>query len=403
MKVRPFFTLTVAAFVGVMFTSLSGQGPSVGSHEDNHANNRGDGRRLFEKETFGGNGRTCLTCHSQKTGTVSPRDAQARRQADPSDPLFVHDGSDDGHGVGVTRMLAEATVLMTIPLPPNVRLTDSTDRFVVVTRGIPTTLNTPALDPVLMLDGRQPTLELQAGGAIHDHAQVAFDSPDTPTLPELELIRQFQLTEAFFSSPELRNRAVGGPEPVLPRGNTASERRGRRFFENVPPNPAEGFRPGLCAHCHSGTLMNQTSQFEPQFFGVPVKTGTRFQDVLVSFFNAAGNPVRHFIFNEGQPNERHVDSPDPGRALITGQVDGDPAAGDTTFEHTNAFKISQLRGIRRTAPYFHDNSAKTLEDVAKHYTRFFRFVTGEAIGLPPAIALTPQDEADMVAFMKLLD
>jgi cytochrome c peroxidase len=56
-----------------------------------------------------------------------------------------------------------------------------------------------------------------------------------------------------------------------------------------------------------------------------------------------------------------------------------------------------LRGVRRTAPYFHDNSAKTLEDVAKHYTRFFNFVTG---GL---IQLTPQDEADLVAFMKLLD
>ena len=31
-----------------------------------------EGRRLFERETFGGNGRTCETCHSQDTGTVSP-------------------------------------------------------------------------------------------------------------------------------------------------------------------------------------------------------------------------------------------------------------------------------------------------------------------------------------------
>ena len=290
-------------------------------------------------------------------------------------------------------MLADATILMTIPLPPNVRLADSTDRFVVVKRGIPTTLNTPALDPVLMLDGRQPTLELQAGGAIHDHAQAT----DIPRLDQLELIRQFQLTEAFFSSPALRGRAVGGPGPKLPQGNTASERRGRRFFEDVPPDPAEGFRPGLCAHCHSGTLMNQTSEFAPIFFQLPVKTGTRFQDVLVSFFNDAGNPVREFIFNEGTPNERHVFSPDPGRALITGLVDGIPPLGDTTFEHTDAFKISQLRGIRHTAPYFHDNSAKTLEAVAAHYTRFFDFVTGGNL------TLTPQDEADIVAFMKLLD
>jgi cytochrome c peroxidase len=143
--------------------------------------------------------------------------------------------------------------------------------------------------------------------------------------------------------------------------------------------------------------MNQTSEFAPLFFQLPVKTGTRFQDVLVSFFNDAGNPVREFIFNEGLANERHVFSPDPGRGLITGLVDGDPFAGDTTFEHTNAFKISQLRGIRRTAPYFHDNSAKTLEAVAAHYAKFFAFVTGGGV------TLTPQDQADIVAFMKLLD
>jgi hypothetical protein len=34
------------------------------------------GRRLFTHETFGGNGRTCQTCHTEKTGTVSPEDAR---------------------------------------------------------------------------------------------------------------------------------------------------------------------------------------------------------------------------------------------------------------------------------------------------------------------------------------
>jgi cytochrome c peroxidase len=286
-------------------------------------------------------------------------------------------------------MLADATILMKISLPPNVRLGDSADRFVMVPRGIPTTLNTPALDPVLMLDGRQASLELQAGGAIHDHAEATVE----PSLNQLELIRQFQLTDEFFSSPALRERANGGPGPRLPRGTTDAERRGRRFFEDVPPNPAD-FRPGLCAACHSGTLMNQTNEFASQFLGFPVRTGTRFQNILVSEFNDAAHPVREFIFNEGTPRERHVFSADPGRALVTGQVDGDVLAGDTTFEHTNAFKIPQLRDIRHTAPYFHDNSAKTLEDVARHYARYFAAVS--------PIQLTEQDQRDMVAYMKLL-
>lgn len=366
---------TVVLFVGAMATSLSGQGSLLGD--------RRDGRHLFEQETFGGNGRTCLTCHSRRTGTVSPQDAKRRFLANPQDPLFIHDGSDDGLGTGVKRMLNDATILMKIPLHPSVQLGDADDRFVTVRRGIPTTLNTPALDPVLMLDGRQPTLELQAEGAIFDHAQ----APDFPKLNDLELIKRFQMTEAFFSSPALRLLALGIPNFVgLPRGRTASERRGRRFFEDVPPDPGAGFKPGLCSHCHSGSLLNQTNEFAPAFVGVPIPTGTRFVNILVSAFNQANNPVTTFIFNKGTPSQKFVDSPDPGRALITGKV-----------EDIDAFKISQLRGIRHTAPYFHDNSAKTLEDVARHYTTFFSAVTGGNL------VLTPQDEADMVAFMKLLD
>ena len=57
-----------------------------------------NGRKLFEEETFGGNGRTCRTCHSIDTGTVSPQDAQERFKKNPVDPLFVHDGTDDGNG-----------------------------------------------------------------------------------------------------------------------------------------------------------------------------------------------------------------------------------------------------------------------------------------------------------------
>ena len=80
-----------------------------------------------------------------------------------------------------------------------------------------------------------------------------------------------------------------------------------------------------------------------------------------------------------------------------------PSAG--SFDHLNAFKISPLRGIRHTAPYFHDNSARTLEDVAEHYRKFFLIVS-DADGPGPAeplVVLTEQDKRDIVAFMKLLD
>jgi cytochrome c peroxidase len=356
--------------------TLSGQGKSVGV--------RKDGKHLFEKETFGGNGRTCRTCHSAETGTVSPKDAAARLAADADDPLFVHDGSDDGLGNGTARIVANATIRMEIPLPANVRLADDPGaRSVIVLRGIPTTLNTPALDPVLMLDGRQPTLQLQATGAIEQHAQGVI-----PSAAELDRIKQFQLTEAFFSSPALRDFARGGAAPSLPLGRTASERRGRRFFEDLPAGP-DG-KDGLCSACHSGPLLNQTNRFLNDV-GVNVPPGSRFQTVLVSELNKLGNPVRHFIFTNPDGSETDVFSPDPGRALITG------VANDFgTFDSLNAFKISILRGVRNTGPYFHDNSAKTLEEVMDHYALFFQIVSGGFL------VLTPQEKADMVAFMKLL-
>jgi len=378
---RALFSIAVLVFVTAIVLSAQGSGAGPGLALE--------GQRLFETATFGGNGRTCETCHGKATGTVSPADALKRFNQNPSDALFVGDGSDDGNGHGVSRILADATVLIEIPLAPNVTLADDpTARTVILKRGIATTLNTPALDPVLMLDGRQATLADQAAGAIRDHARGVVPSDDA-----LAAIAAFQKTNAFFSSPAVRRFALGGPAPELPLGRTDAEKRGRRFFEDVPPDLAQGLKPGLCSHCHSGPLLNTTNQFAAPFIPspAPIPAGQRFLSVGVSEFNDAANPTREFIFNAGTPQEVRLVSPDPGRALITGIVD------DPRLEHVNAFKISPLRGIRHTAPYFHDNSARTLEDVAAHYTKFFRIASG---GL---ILLTPGDERDIVAYMKLLD
>ena len=370
----------------------------------------GAGRRLFDEETFGGNGRTCLTCHSLDTGTISPADARRRFSRDPRDPLFLHDGSDDedgdgvGDGVTATRMLADATILMRIPLHPDVSLRDDPEaRSVTVRRGIPTTLNTPALDPVLMLDGRQPTLASQALGAIQDHAQAARPV----SARELELIAEFQRrAPRFFTSPATLRFALGGAAPSLPEGSTPAERRGRRFFESLPPDfsvTPPDFKPGLCATCHSGPMLNETNQFLP----VAVPPGTRFQTVLVSELNQGGNPSIDFVFrNQNVPGGViEISSPDPGRALITGRADeSDLENPPATFDHLNAFKIPGLRGVHRTAPYFHDNSARTLEDVMRHYRLFFAIATDpDGPGPePPLVDLTDRDQADIIAFLKLL-
>src|SRR5262245_53625206 len=100
-RASQWFVVSCVVLVGAAVASVSA------SRDDDRVGHRRDGKHLFERETFGGNGRTCRTCHSEETGTVSPRDAMARFRRDPGDSLFVGDGSDDGKGHGITRMLTD--------------------------------------------------------------------------------------------------------------------------------------------------------------------------------------------------------------------------------------------------------------------------------------------------------
>ena len=323
-----------------------------------------NGKKLFEQETFGGNGRTCAACHGADTGTVSPADAQARFAANPNDALFRAIDSDDGVGTSYSKLLADATIRVTIPLPAGWSLADDpTATSVTFRRAISSTLNVPTFDPILMADGRNTSLQAQAHGAINSHYQPARQ----PTAAELDAIAAHQQTNKFFTSNALKDYANGlAPAPALPPGTTASEIRGREWFIDQPQ--------GVCSHCHSGPMLNQTNQF----LLAPFPPGTRFFTAFVSELNKAGNPVRTFITPSGS-----FDSPDPGRALIT----GNPA-------DANFFRIPTLWGAAKTGPWFHDNSAKTLEDLAQHYSDYFAIV-----GVGP---LDAQTQADIIAYLKLL-
>lgn len=310
MAVQALKLMLVLAASGLLAYSAS-----LSNADDPHR----EGQRLFEEETFGGNGRTCATCHLQKTGTLSPTDVQLIYALNPDDPLFQHDGSDDFEGNGVTRILNDATILIRIPLPSNVSLANDPEaRSVVVRRGIPTTLNTPALDPVLMWDGRAANLQHQALGAIHDHTQNSVE----PTGDELNLLAEFQKTKHFFSSPAVRKFYEDNKPLPLPEGHTAAQKRGRLFFVDAPVGPqinSNSSRKGLCAICHSGPLLNESNGFNPlpvpPFF---VPKGTRFQSVLVSELNTAGNPVHDFVIAQPDGSTTTISSPDPGISLING-------------------------------------------------------------------------------------
>jgi cytochrome c peroxidase len=72
-----------------------------------------------------------------------------------------------------------------------------------------------------------------------------------------------------------------------------------------------------------------------------------------------------------------------------------------------------MRGVRNTAPYFHNNSADTLEEVVDHYIEFFKRVKiNAAPGVVPPIASTdgvnfdrapkPEERAALLAYLRKL-
>ena len=347
-----------------------------------------DGKKLFEKETFGGNGRTCSTCHSKQTGTLTLDDVQ--QIIDKADPdKFLIDDALDDDGVGTTRVQAHGTIRMTIPLPPWLSMADDPGAtHVTVFRGIPSTRNTPALDPILLYDGRSPTLQEQALGAIHDHNKNTVE----PTTVQLDAIAEFQRTDAhFFSSPELRKFAATGSPPDLPPGKTPAERRGRTFLVDAPFNPPS--KRGICALCHGGPMLNMVNQAHSTFSPGSPPVGARFINTGVTLVNDGINPVVT------------VRSPDVGLLLDPTPSTPPPTVIPRAF-FASLFKIPTLWGVKDTAPYFHDNGAKTLRDAVAHYQRFFNFTEAQdpvgSRSLGGFIVLTDDDVDDIVAYLKLL-
>ncbi len=296
------------------------------------------GRHLFMSETFQGNGRTCATCHVPALEyTITPAAIQAAHERDPEGPLFRAMDSDSGDGASYEILRRHAVFTVTLPLHPRVRLADDPlRRQIVVRRAVPTVVNV-ALTPPYQLDGRNKDLQEQAEGALLDHMQ----PPWRPLRQELQSLERFQLQ--ILSPPRLEALVGLVDDPpadfALPLSSAAAV-RGKLDFD---------FH---CAVCHDGALLDRPGS----------QVLRPFQSVLVSERNLPGFPLLRLILTRPDGSEILVQTPDPGRAALTGEI-----------QDLNAFEIRSLRGIKHTPPYFHDNSAATLEDVIQHYNTVFGF------------------------------
>lgn len=310
------------------------------------------GRMLFDTAPMDGNGTACLHCHPTDTGTLNPERIQA---LGGEGILFQNDRRDF---IGTTRGITtetfdafetHATVMVDIDLPDNVVVDgDPSVRTVFFRRGIPSNINVGAQDDVVLSDGRAPNLEAMAVEATEVHAEASLSGLEV--IDRMVFIPIFERgdVERSFSSPAIREFVMNGTAPPRPGG------RGASFFE-----PG-----GACAACHGGPMLNTRED------------GERFANNGVSARNRLGNEVNAYAFDGGPV----LHSSDPGRALSTGRA--------ADFE---AFKIPSLFNVRNTAPYFHDASAKTLEEAVRHY---------DAAGI---VSLSDSDVTDLLDFLERLD
>ncbi|MEO0365173.1 MAG: hypothetical protein AAF265_06715 [Pseudomonadota bacterium] len=289
---------------------------------------------------------------------------------------------------------------------------DLDNRTVVVERGNPSVFNV-ALEQFLMHDGREgDDLAAQALSAVHAHAEPGRE----PTRQELEAIAAFQSTlfshsaiEAILKPSRTLEYVSNKPILTLPDGNTPSQKRGREFF-----NPDR-----QCGQCHTGPMLNRTSKFHPNGVGMQVESSfaERAPDIPNEKLRWCYVDLETNELAPGPLGKAEVfDSPvsDPGIGLTPGfqefqQSDESPALIPNELVVGIAgplFKIPTLWGTPDTAPYFHNNSAKTLDEVLDQYNFMFGFFPDGSFGLgcdlDAPVCLSEQDKKDIINFMQLL-
>jgi len=219
-------------------------------------------------------------------------------------------------------------------------------------------------------------------------------------------LSSFQRT--LFTRPQVRDLAdaIRTGSPVLPDPDpllNLRERRGKAVFERA------------CAQCHGGPDQSSAGPPVPHFQDIrtqcprPVDTETPARFVFPSCPERLARNARTYAISLPDGTTARRTSSDPGRALLTGFVGG-PAPSDDW----NKLDVPQLRGISKTAPYFHNNSASTLDEVFDHYVAFFtqlRVLTAPGAPPPPPTttdgvhfdrAPLPEERQALLAYLRKL-
>jgi cytochrome c peroxidase len=225
-------------------------------------------------------------------------------------------------------------------------------------RNAPTLLNVAYL-PTIFWDGGVPNLEQQVLAPIESHFEMDFNLPDV--VARLNSIEEYKTLSlmAYDQLPSIFSvtRAIACFERTLYSGMSKYDdytyNNNKNALSDAEKRGMELFfgEEGDCFHCHGSFLFTD---------------------------NSFKNNGLYNIYS------------DSGRARITLNQDD-----------VGLFKVPSLRNCEKTAPYMHDGSFATLEEVVEHYNSGGKKHPNQSSILRP-LFLSQEEKSDLVAFLKSL-
>ncbi len=305
------------------------------------------GRKLFLEEKFGGNGRTCGTCHEPANNfTIDPKFIATLPN---SSPLFVAERNRDLRGLENPELMRKFGLIL-----------ENLDGFENpgVMRGVPHTLGLPTS---IQVDSTRPpsplinatgwsgdgapgkgSLREFAVGAVVQHFTKTLLRRENvdfrlPTEQELDALLDFQLSLG-------RRKDISLVGVVFRDQNVEI---GRQLFLNAPSRNGAGRN---CNFCHANGGANDTNGNNRQF-----NTG------------AARAPTAP-VCRGRAPGDGGFGST-PINTVAVESICADPlTTASVTYRGDGSFNTPPLVEAADTGPFFHNNSVNTIEEAVDFYT-----------------------------------
>ncbi|MEC5387817.1 hypothetical protein VVD49_18945 [Uliginosibacterium sp. H3] len=206
----------------------------------------------------------------------------------------------------------------------------------------------------------------------------AQGDPKTGLLPPVTKLTVMQLFTNWLTNTGTTDAGVKAARESIARGEKLFNTRTftMRDVAGTAANPVTG---ATCTNCHSTPQVGSLSQANLFNIGVSDESKRTADMPLYTFkkLTAASGTATDALSKMAAGTLLKVQ--DPGFALVSGK-----------WTDMGRFKVPALRGLASRAPYFHDGSAKTIEDTTEFYnTRF-------------TMNLTQQEKNDLNAFLRSL-